>query len=205
MNLKEAFRYQNFLSSLMTDARESITCENHCLQITRRHHINEANPDAADKTEIMQAEDFIPNDVVLRFMQWIIDERHKLTVAIGRAKATASIDIDADIETNKIRRTVCESIKRMLRYTASKREETGKGYKFNADGNQAPYYYTIEVETTEAFDRDKAKEIVYEIVAESDKKSYDIDAALINTIVDYQPVYSVNMSYDDIIRKFAEA
>lgn len=205
MNLKEAFRYQNFLSSLMSSARVYINMEDRCLKTIKRHLIKESNPDAEDKEEIIENEDFVPNDTVLRFMKWIIDERYKLTRAIGQAKATACIDIDADIETNKVRQAACESIKRMLQYTATKKTETGKAYKFNAEGNQSPYYYTIEVETTEVFDRDKAKELMYEIIAESDKKSSEIDSALVNTVVDYEPVYSVNMSYDDIIRKFAES
>ena len=202
MNLKEAFRYQNFLSSLMTSAKVNITAKEHCLKTTKRHLIKESNPDAENKEEIIENDGFVPNDTTLRFMKWIIDERYKLTRAIGQAKATAGIDIDADIETNKVRQAVCESIKQMLQYTATKKTETGKGYKFNAEGNQSPYYYTIEVETVEAFDRDKAKELMYEIIAESDRKSSEIDSALINTIVAYEPAYSVNMSYDDIIRKF---
>ena len=205
MNLKEAFRYQNFLSSLMSSARANIVMENHCLKTTKHHLIKESNPDAEDKEEIINDEDFVPNDTVLRFMKLIIDERYKLTQAIGQAKATAGIDIDADIETNKIRQAVCESIKRMLLYTATKKTETGKAYKFNAEGNQSPYYYTIEVETVEAFDRNKAKEPMYDIITESDEKSSEIDAALINTTVDYEPMYSVNMSYNDIIQKFAES
>jgi hypothetical protein len=205
MNLKEAFRYQNFLSSLMTSARAHIVMEDRCLKTTKRHLIRESNPDADDKEEVIACEDFVSNDTVLRFMKWIIDERYKLTCAIGLAKTKAGIDIDADIETNKIRQTACESIKRMLQYTTAKKTETGKAYKFNAEGNQSPYYYTIEVETTEAFDRDKAKDLMYEIIAESDKKSSEIDSALINTVVDYEPVYSVNLSYDDIVRKFAES
>lgn len=205
MNLKEAFRYQNFLSSLMTSARAHIVMEDRCLKTTKRHLIRESNPDADDKEEVIACEDFVSNDTVLRFMKWIIDERYKLTRAIGLAKTKAGMDIDADIETNKIRQTACESIKRMLQYTTAKKTETGKAYKFNAEGNQSPYYYTIEVETTEAFDRDKAKDLMYEIIAESDKKSSEIDSALINTVVDYEPVYSVNLSYDDIVRKFAES
>lgn len=205
MNLKEAFRYQNFLSSLMISARAHIVMEDRCLKTTKRHLIRESNPDADDKEEIIACEDFVSNDTVLRFMKWIIDERYKLTRAIGLAKTKAGIYIDADIETNKIRQTACESIKRMLQYTATKKTEAGKAYKFNAEGNQSPYFYTIEVETTEAFNRDKAKELMYEIIAESDKKSSEIDSALINTVVDYEPVYSVNLSYDDIVRDFAKS
>ena len=206
MNLKEAFRYQNFLSSLLQKARMDIMNEDHCLVITKRHLINEANPEAENKEETVEhPKEFIPNDIVLEFMKWVVGERSKLTRAISIAKAGAVIDIDAAVETNKARQLACDAIKCMLKYKSSKTTENGKGYKFNAEGNQAPYYYTIEVETKEAFDREKAKTLMYEIITESDKVSSEIDAALINTIVDYTPVYSVNADFDDVISNFAQS
>lgn len=205
MNLKEAFRYQNFLSSLMTSARVYINMEDRCLKTIERHLIKESNPDAEDKEEIIESEDFVPNDTVLRFMKWIIDERYKLARAIGQAKATAGIDIDAAIEMNKARQTACDAIRKMLQYTALKTADVGRGYKFNAEGNQIVYLYKIEIEKTEMFNRSKAKELMYQMVEESGKVSSEIDAALVNTNVDYHPIYSVNVDFDDIVRKFAES
>ncbi len=205
MNLKEAFKYQNFLSSLMTNAKNSIIREDHCLKSTRRHLINDSNPDAEDKNEVIEARSFVPNDIMLCFMKWIIDERYKLTRAITLAKAEAGIDVDAAIEMNKARQTACDAIRKMLQYTALKTADVGRGYKFNAEGNQIVYLYKIEIEKTEMFNRSKAKELMYQMVEESGKVSSEIDAALVNTNVDYHPIYSVNVDFDDIVRKFAES
>ena len=128
-----------------------------------------------------------------------------LTQAINKAKTSASIDIDAAIETNKSRQYVSNSIKNMLKYTSSKTTDTGIGYKFNAEGNQTEYIYTVEVETSEAYDREKSKEIMYQLISDSDKASAEIDHALINTEVDYNPIYNVNMDFDDVIKKFSES
>ena len=68
MNLKEAFRYQNFLSSLLHTAGYEIVKKEHCLKTTNRHLIKEANPELENKEEVVKTEDFIPNDVVIRFM-----------------------------------------------------------------------------------------------------------------------------------------
>ena len=71
MNLKESFRYQNFLDGLLEAAINSITTREHCLTTTKNHLRSKANPDAEDTTEIVEVEPFHGNDDVLRFLQWI--------------------------------------------------------------------------------------------------------------------------------------
>ena len=70
------------------------------------------------------------------------------------------------------------------------------------EGNQTPYLYEIEVETTEAFDRGRAKSVVREIMLQADKASAEIDSALINTQVEYEPPFNVNDSFDDVMEEF---
>ena len=48
MNLKEAFRYQNFLDRVFGAAAISIQVRDHCLTQTREHLCNKVNPDAAE-------------------------------------------------------------------------------------------------------------------------------------------------------------
>ena len=103
MNLKESFRYQNFLGSLLSSAASSLTDVQHCLTTTKTHLRNKANEDAEDVTEQVDIGEFHKNDDVLRFMLYLIDEREKLTTAIGRAKASIGFDLDAAVETNKFR------------------------------------------------------------------------------------------------------
>lgn len=202
MNLKESFRYQNFLSSLISSATTSLTDAQHCLATNKTHLRNKANSDAVDVTEEVDVGEFHKNDDVMLFMLYIIDEREKLTVAIGKAKASIGFDLDAAVETNKVRQSVARNINAMLRYKPTKRIERGIDYKFNAEGNQAPYYYDIEVTTTENFDRAKAKTAAQSIVVKADEVSAAIDAALINTQVDYEAPFNVNDSFDDAMIAF---
>lgn len=206
MNLKESFRYQKFLDGLMTSATYSITQRSHCLKIVKTHNRKVANPDAEDITEkVISADIFYPNDDVIRFMGWLVKEKERLSIAIGKAKASIDFDIDAAVDTNKQRQHMCSSIKTMLRYTPSTTEESGKDYKFNAEGNQMPYYYNITTEATEAFDRKVSKDIMRTIVAEADRVSTEIDSAMINTMVDYVPVYDVNDTFEDVMAEFVES
>ena len=202
MNLKESFRYQNFLDMMMRAASASIQQRDHCLKVTKTHLRSKANPDASDVTETVDGEVFFANDDVVAFMAWLVKEREKLTTAIGAAKASIGFDIDAAIETNKFRQTVNGSIKNMLRYTPSKRVEQGRDYKFNVEGNQTPYIYEIEVVSEEAYDKTGAKTLMREMISKADEVSAAIDAAMINTKVDYEPVFDVNETFDDVMTDF---
>lgn len=204
MNLKESFRYQNFLDMLMRSASVSITSKDHCLVTTKTHHYNKANPEAEDVEETISVDEFFPNDTVIAFMKWLVEEREKLTKAIGTAKASVGFDIDAAVATNKFRQEINSSIKNMLRYTPTKRVEQGRGYKFNAEGNQMPYLYEIEVSTTEAYDKEGAKQYMRSVITDADKVSADIDSAMINTQVDYAPVFDVNDTFEDAMTEFSK-
>lgn len=202
MNLKESFRYQNFLENMMTEAGSSLASREHSMTVTKRHLRNKSNYEAQDMVETVDVGEFYMNDDVLSFMLLLVEERQKLTDAIGRAKASVGFDIDAAVETNKFRQAVAARTKAMLRFVPSKRIEQGRDYKFNVEGNQTPYLYEIEVETTEAFDRGRAKDVVREIMLQADKASAEIDSALINTQVEYEPPFNVNDSFDDVMEEF---
>lgn len=203
MNLKESFRYQNFLDTMMRTASASIQQRDHCLKVTKTHLRNKANSDATDIVENVEDEAFFPNDVVIAFMSWLVEEREKLTLAIGIAKSSIGFDIDSAIETNKFRQTVNSSIKGMLRFTPTKRIEQGRDYKFNVEGNQTPYIYEIEVVSEEAYDKVKSKTLMREMISKADEVSAAIDAAMINTKVRYDPLFDVNETFDDVMADFS--
>ena len=202
MNLKESFRYQNFLDSLMRSAAASIMNREHCLKVTKTHHRNKANPEVQDIVEEVEVDAYFDNDDVIRFMLWLVEQREKLTSAITRAKAAAGIDIDAAVEANKFRQTVNSAITTMLGYKPTKRIESGRDYKFNAEGNQMPYVYEVEVVSEAAYDKEKAKQTMLAVSSESDSVSAAIDAAMINTVVEYEPTFNVNESFEDVLSAF---
>lgn len=203
MNLKESFRYQKFLDSLMQNARISVQAREHALKVTRNHLRSKTNPEAADLVEEVEVlEKYFPNDKVIEFMQFLVCEKDKLSGAIGEAKRNAGFDIDAAIEVNKFNRNMAESLKSMLRFTGYKRTEQGRDFKFDINGAQVPYIYDMEVTAEEAFDRENAKKIMRSAIAEADDISARIDAAMINIQVAYEAPFNVNDSFDDVMTEF---
>lgn len=204
MNLKESFRYQNFLDEKLKEARYSLTDGEHCLTTTKTHLRNKANSEAEDITEVVEVDEFFPNDDVLSFMVWLVAEREKLTTAIANAKAGLNFCLDAAIEANKFRQSIGSSVQQMLKFNPTKRVEKGRDYKFNVEGNQMAYIYDIETTTEEAFDRVKSKTTMRELVSKADEVSAQIDLAMINTKVDYEPKFDVNDTFEDVMTDFTE-
>ena len=205
MNLKESFRYQKFLDGLMMNAGSYLQHPYQCLETTKVHLRHAVNPEADDMTEVVDDGEFVSSDTVLAFMAQLVDEREKLSIAIGAAKASIGFDMDAAIETNKFRQSLNGSIRKMLRFVGTKKKTTEMGYKFDINGQQVPYRYDVEVTTTERYDKEAAKTMMREVISKADETSAAIDAALINTTVAYEPPYDVNESFDDVLEAFVQS
>ena len=202
MNLKQAFRYQNFLSELFSEASIYLTKPGALFSTTKVHHKNEANPEAIDVTEVVENDGiFYDPDDVVSLMIILSDERFKLTDAIEKAKANLDVRINAEIEANKFRRSAADSIYGILRTKTTRRIERGNDYKFNVEGNQTPYYYNVEVFTEELFDRSKMKQTLLSLKDRADVSSMEIDLAMVNTEVKYIIPYDVNSSFDDVMEQ----
>lgn len=202
MNLKESFRYQNYLDGLMKAAQYSLAIREHALKTKRNHLRNKANPEAKDEFDEVEVDPFFPNDDVIRFMGWLVQERERLSIAINLAKRGLPIDIDAAVETNKFRQRAAASIRNMLQNRASKRMTQGTDYKFNNEGVQSPYYYDIEIIVEEAFNRSRSRDVMRDLLAKADEVSSAVDEAMVNTVVLYEPTYDVNESFDDVMEAF---
>lgn len=205
MNLKEAFRYQNFLDRIFGAACISIEKRDHCLTQTRNHLYNKVNPDMENvKEEVKTEEDFFANDDVIQAMLFLIEEKEKLSIAINKAKESIDMDIDAAVSVNKYRKLLNKSVAFMMRLNPCTRIETGIAQKFNSTGDPVDYKYDVEVTSVEAYDRKAAKKIMKEVISEADKTSAAIDFVKVNTTVDYTPVFDVNDSFEDVMNTFLE-
>lgn len=205
MNLKEAFRYQNFLDRIFGAACISIEKRDHCLTQTRNHLYNKVNPDMENvKEEVKTEEDFFANDDVIQAMLFLIEEKEKLSIAINKAKESIDMDIDAAVSVNKYRQLLNKSLAFMMRLNPCTRIETGIAQKFNSTGDPVDYKYDVEVTSVEAYDRKAAKKIMKEVISEADKTSAAIDFVKVNTTVDYTPVFDVNDSFEDVMNTFLE-
>lgn len=167
------------------------------------HLCNKVNPDADDfREEVKTEEEFFQNDDVIRAMRFLIGEKEKLSIAINKAKKSIDLDIDAATAVNKYRQKLNGSIAMMMRFKPCNRIETEIGHKFNVAGDPVDYKYDVKVTSEEAYDRDSAKKTMKEIISEADKISSEIDAAKVNTEVEYTPVFDVNDSFEDVMNTF---
>lgn len=201
MNLKEAFRYQKFLDGQMYEARSFLGTRENCLITTKNHQRKAVNPDVEDIIEVDdEARAGRPTaDAVIKYLFDLLEEKRVVSEAIVAAKRTIEFDVDAAIETNKCRQRAADTIRIMMRHIPKKGKELGMDYKFNAEGNQAVYRYNIETSSEFAYDAVDAKSKMKCVVAEADEISAKIEAALVNTQVVFDPKYSVNDTFDDIM------
>ena len=187
MNLKEAFRYQNFLDRLLNQTMATMSIQDNLLEVSKVHRRSKAISSAEDETEVAEVTELVVPDTAI-------------SLALSKGNLAGGIgDMDAAIEANKCRQSVAEKIRSMLRIKSGKKVERGTGYTFNGEGNQVPYIYDVEVTTTERFDRAKLKATMQDLLSEADKVSAQIDEAVVNTKVDYKAPWDVNASFEDIL------
>lgn len=203
MNLKEAFRYETYIDKLIDRVPRYLSDSERVFKTTRLHKKSLANPEAVDVVEESEPLVFpYLNDDIIRFAVWLINEKEKLMLAVGKAKAECGMDIDAAIGTNKLRQMVFSSIRSMLDFKASKTTTRDSDYKFNVEGNQVSYYYEVEVDKKENFNREEDKSIMRGLITKADEVSAEIDSAIVNTKVDYEPLFDVNESFEDAAEVF---
>ncbi len=206
MNLKEAFQAQNKIEELFNTFTSYLEIERNVTRVVEEHFRSKAADAQIDETLDVTNYDVKIYDTnkVIDFLLVLIDEREKLAKAIHAAKSKMTFDIDTAVDVNKKRHNAA-AVLRELRQLKSKsllRKNAGTGYVFNKDGNQTDFRYDVEIVTTIDFDRNKVREIVKKLQVEADKISAEIDAALINTQVEYILPFDPHASATEILEEF---
>lgn len=204
MNLKEAFRYQNFLNGLMTGAATVLNNRGVIMSVTKTHHRKAANPEAEDLVEDPQPADYAPGQV-LDLMSALVAERMKLSAAITAAKADKDLDLDAAQETNRFRHQMASAMRSMLGVKPSLGQQVETSYKLTADGNQVPYKYQVDVQAQDNFDRAAVKAQLKALLKTADEESARIDNFLVTTQVAYEPPFSINDDFDEVLATVVKA
>lgn len=201
MILKEAFRYQNYLTSLFVQATSYLSREDFITTTTQKHNRTKVNPDAQDEDIIVPKTftvDYKPNDLI-NFVVKLIDEKQKLSNAITDAKKSLDIDIDATMSMNKVKQDFISVLRRMISIKASESDKEGTSYKFNNDGDQVSYRYPVKEVKTIDYDRNSVKGLISKYKKETDKISTERDRIDIMTEVDYTPVWEVDTPLEDVL------
>lgn len=201
MNLKEAFRYQNFLDELLGTAYSYLNNKNFVVLTVETHLKSQVNPDAKDEViEVQKPYDveFTPNDLI-DFVVKVINEKEKISNIISDAKMRTEIDIDVAIALNKKKQGFAKVLQSLSNIKSGEKIKNASDYKFNTDGNQVSYYYKINEVTQIDFDRNDVRGLYKKLLKETDEVSTKLDSILINTELDFNPSWDINDSFEECV------
>jgi len=206
MNLKEAFRFQNKLTSLIDEVGFELADTSNITKTQNTLFINKVIKDLEDLVTTSTSDSDYANNIteLTSFLMFILEEKEKLFSAIRKAKAKLEIDIDSETALNAKRQDVVVFLKNMNKIRASEKLLSGEGtaYTFNTDGNQVPFKCDIKKVTTINFDRNKVRAYLEKLNKLSDETSQKLDMALVTTEVDYTEPFDVNSSLLDIFEDY---
>lgn len=201
MNLKESYRYANYLDDLLNKASSYLRNDKFVTTTKQEHLRSKVNSEATDEVIDVQKPydvEFTPNDVI-NFAVRVLTEKEKLAEAIAVAKANAEINIDTAIALNKKKQYFANTLEALSNIKPRQRTASGKAYRFNINNEQVPYTYDIEETTTIDFDRNDVRNLVKKYLKETDEISAKLDAIEINTQVVFECSWDVNDSFEDIV------
>lgn len=207
MNLKEAFRFQNKLQSLMDDAKNILDDRRNITRTQNTYMRSKVVADAEDEVTI----DDIPDPEytekitdVAAFLLYLLDEKERLSKAVIETKKSLPIDMDSEVSLNSHRQEMANLFRRMADTRSAENiiYNGGLGYRFNAEGNQISYKCPVKKVVTINFDRNKIRKMLSTLDKKSDSVSVELDKCLINYEVNYTAPFDVNDTFANVFEKY---
>ena len=201
MNLKESYRYANYLDDLLGSAYIYLQNEGFVTTTKQNHLRSKVNADAADEVvEVAKPYDvdFTPNDVI-DFAVKVIAEKEALAESIAVAKVNADINIDNAVAMNKKKQRFVSVLNTLANIKTGETQSTGKSYKFDINGEQKPYVYDV-ISTTEIdYNRNDVKNLIKKYSKACDEVSAKLDEIEITTQVKHVPIFDISDKFEDIV------
>jgi len=205
MILKEAYRYQNYLESLLNEAISFLSRSNNITITTETHMRAKVRPEMEDETKdnLQDREINAKADDMIDFINMIVEEKDKVGRSILKAKTERCLAMDHDIAMNKVRQKVANCLRHVANTKNKSFIKPATGYCFNSEGNQVSFFYDVKYETKTDFDRKKVKTSLYNITDRSDKISNQAELFLTSVEVDFNPKFNINDTFEEIVDQFS--
>ena len=189
MNLKEAFRYQNKLQSLLDEAQGILDCDANVTKVANTYLRHKVMPEAEDETvmDVAQTEYAEQITDIARFMLYLLEEKSRLFAAIRKAKDSLDMDMDSEVSLNAARQSIARTF-----------------YRFNAEGNQISYCCDVKRVTTINYDRKVIHAALGKLNRQADETSNRLDLCLVTSKVDYTVPFDVNASFAEAFETYLE-
>lgn len=201
MNLKESYRYANYLDGLLNTAYTYLRNKGFVTTTKQNHLRSKANYEALDEVIDVPKSydvDFTPNDLI-NFIVKVLNEKESLVNAIADAKSKTEINIDNAISMNKKKQEFVNVLNSLVSIKPGEKQKSGSDYKFNAEGNQVQYCYTVLETTSIDFDRNNVRALSKKYLKETDDISSKLDSIEINIILDFEPKFDVNSTFEEVV------
>ena len=207
MNLKEAFRFQNKIQSLMNEAQNILNRDQNVTETKSTYLRSKVMEGAEDAVLVdIPATDYADRITdMVKFLVYLLGQKETLAAAIHQAKAAQEIDIDTETSLNTARHAVASVLKHMadIRSSEVTLANGGYGYKFNNDGDQVTYKCDVRKVITINFDRNTVRKYLTELNRRTDEVSAEIDRCIVNAEVMYEAPFDVNDSFAAIFESFS--
>lgn len=208
MNLKEAFRFQNKLQSMMDEAQAILGVTSNVTKVQNTYLRHKVMAEAEDETTVDTPSTEYGEKIteLAEFLLHLMTEREKLSAAIYKAKSNLELSagLDGEVSLNRKRQEVANLFRHMvsLRNGEVLITNGGTGYRFNNEGNQVSYRCDVKRVTTINFDRNKVRKMCADLSKKSDETSTALDAALVNTVVEYETPFDVNETFAEAFEAY---
>ena len=207
--MKDAFRFQNKLQTLMGTAQDILSSSRNITKVENTYLRKKVMPEAEDEVTVDQPTSEYSEQItcVAEFLLYLMTEKENLGAAIYQAKATLDLQagLDGEIGLNSTRQELAGLFRRMteVRNSETLIPNCGTGFRFNNEGNQVSYRCDVKKVVTINFDRNKVRKMCADLSKKSDEISGQIDAAVVNTQVAYEAPFDVNDTFSDVFEAFA--
>ena len=199
MNLRESFQYMNFLDEKLEEIEWKLRDTKNVVTIKETHMKSASNPNFQDEDKIVEPDIEFEAVQLIDFMDVIMTEKSKLSVAIHEAKNKAEVNLDHAISLNKAKQKQAVILKRLIDLKTKEEERRETAYMINNEGNQVPFYYPVKRVATINYDRNKVKARYKAIKEECEEMSTLIDKIQINTEVDHNPKWRLSDTLEDML------
>ncbi len=197
---------QNKLQTLVLETQDILEDPTNVTIVRRTNLRHAVMPEMEDEVQVdVPKSEFAEHITELtRFLMWLLEQQSNLAAGIRKAKNQLPIDMDNEISLNKQRQCMAGVLRRMaaLRSREIIMPNGGTGYRFNADGNQVSFRCDVKKVMSINFDRNVVQKQLDRLNRKSDEVSAELDRCLINSTVEYQPLFDVNSTFADVFRQF---
>lgn len=198
MYLKEAFEYANCINKLISELSIIFYRNEGMYKVTETHLKSRVDKGFEDEIIDVTGDTYDP-EKLFKIQDVLVDDVAKLYESISMAKRSLDIDIDGLVASNKATRRMIADIRAILSVRKKTEKEESYGYRINADGNQVMYRYEVVKDFEPNFNREMLSDKLLRKIKEADEISMEIERAMVNTPVDFEPHFDYRgLMFNDI-------